>query len=166
MQKNISSFLSRGFTIIEIVLGIAMITMFLVSNTYYYKKILDVSHETTRNIQSGFLLEEGVESIKLMRDSSWATHIAPLNPAISYYLYWNGSSWTGTTTPQAIETVFTRTFIVTPVNRDVNDDIVASGGTLDPGTKKVQINVAWISRGNRATSTKSIETYITNLFTN
>lgn len=164
MHKNITPRL--GFTIIEIVLGIGMLTMFLVTNTYYFKKILDLSQETTRSIQSGFLLEEGIEAVKILRDTSWATNIKPLTPGIKYYLLWTGSTWSTTTQPQVIETVFTRSFTLSSVNRDGSDNIVASGGSPDAGTMKVVVDVAWTSKANRATSTKSVETYITNLFNN
>jgi len=166
MKINTITTHHAGFTIIEIVLGIGMITTFLVANAYYYKKILDVSQETTRSIQSGFLLEEGVESVKLMRDTGWAVNIATLTPGTTYYLYWTGLTWTATTTPQLIESVFTRSFTLAPVNRDSLDNIVTSGGVLDAGTKKIVVNVQWISKGNKATTTKSVETYMMNLFNN
>lgn len=166
MQKNTTTNHYKGFTIIEIILGIAMITVFLVSNSYYYKKLLDASQETTRNIQSGFLLEEGIEVAKLMRDTSWSANIAPLTLGAQYYFRWTGTAWEATTTPQIVETVFTRTFSASAVNRDGTDNIVTSGGVVDSGTKKIRVDVSWISKGNRATSTKSVETYITNLFSN
>lgn len=162
LQKN----KSYGFTILEIVLGIAMITAFLVSNSYYYKKVLDVSEETTHSIQSGFLLEEGVEAVKLLRNESWSTNIDPLVAGTPYYLHWTGAAWVLTTTPEQVETVFTRTLKFENVNRDGSDDIVTSGGALDAGTKKVVVDVSWSSKGNRATSTKSVEAYVMNLFDN
>ena len=158
MKKYTTPNQHAGFTIIEIVLGIAMITIFLVSNSYYYKKLLDTSQETTRNIQSGFLLEEGVEAVKLMRDGGWSANIAPLNLGTQYYLQWTGTAWEATTTPQIVESVFTRTFTASAVNRaiDGTDNIVTSGGAVDSGTMKIRVDVSWISKGNRATSTKSI----------
>ena len=155
---------SKGFSLIEIVLGVSMITTVLLSVMLYYKKVLDVSETTTRHIQSGFLIEEGFESIKLLRDTSWSTKIAPLSTSTSYYLYWSGTAWTATTTPQNIENVFTRTFRLSDVKRDGSDNI-AVAGTLDAGTKKVDVYVSWQKRGG-AMATDTAETYITNLFSN
>lgn len=155
----------RGFTLIEIVLATSMITTFLVSISMYYKKILDVSQDTTRHIQSGFLLEEGVEAVKLLRDTSWSTKIATLSTTTTYYLYWNGTSWTSTTTKQVTENVFTRSFTIADVRRDVSDNI-ASSGTYDPSSKKVVFVVEWSRKGSRATTTESAETYMMNLFNN
>jgi hypothetical protein len=156
---------TAGFTLIEIILATSIITTFLVSISMYYKKILDVSHDTTRHIQSGFLLEEGVEVVKLLRDTSWSTKIATLSTTTTYYLYWSSGTWTSTTTKQVVENVFTRSFTVADVTRDVSDNI-ASSGTFDPASKKVMFTVTWPRKGSRATTTESAETYIMNLFNN
>jgi len=157
--------ITAGFMLVEILIASAMVTMVLLSIQLYYKKVLDVSEDTTRHIQSGFLLEEGVEALKLMRDQSWSGKIAAIATSTTYQLYWNGSVWTATTTSQQIESVFTRTFVLSDVFRDGLDNI-ASAGTYDSGTKKVFMSVSWRYKGGNATTTESAETYITNLFTN
>lgn len=163
LRKKIS--LQKGFSLIEIVLGIGMLTVSLVSITSYYKKVLDVSNDTTRHIQSGFLLEEGLESVKMLRDQSWSTKIASLSTTTSYYLYWSGTQWTATTTSQLVENTFVRSFKLTDVKRDANDDI-ANVGTYDPGTKKLTVYVAWSHKGTKNVATDTAETYVTNLFNN
>ena len=155
---------NKGFMLLEVVIASAMITMVLLSIDLYYKKILDVSQETTRRIQSGFLLEEGFETLKLVRDQSWSGNIAVLIPGQTYQLRWTGTAWTVTTLPQPIENFFTRTFVIANVNRDASDNI-APPGTNDPGTKKIVMQVSW-REGRNATTTESAETYITNLFSN
>lgn len=159
---------SAGFTLIEIVLASAILSSFMVSIALYYKKILDVSENTTRYIQSGFLLEEGVEAVKLLRDESWSLGIAPLSTTTTYYLFWTGAKWTATTTPVIVESVFMRTFTVGDVFRDGSDNIVSTIalGTFGTSSKKIMFTVAWQSKGDRATTTKSAETYIMNLFNN
>ena len=163
--KNIFCSNEQGFSLIEIILGIGMLTMSLVSITSYYRKVLDVSNETTRHIQSGFLLEEGLESVKMLRDQSWASKIATLSTTTSYYLYWNGTQWTATTTRQIVENTFTRTFKLADVKRDGSDNI-SSAGTYDAGTKKVTVYVTWSRKGANNTATDTVETYIANLFNN
>lgn len=168
-QRIVSPKFSRhvhGFTLIEIVLATGMLTTFMLSISLYYKKILDVSQETTRHIQSGFLLEEGIEAIKLLRDTSWTSKIATLSTGTTYYLYWTGTTWTSTTTKQVVENVFTRSFTVANVNRDASDNIASSGGTLDAGSKKFTITVTSQLKGGKATTTDSAEAYVMNLFNN
>jgi len=157
---------NRGFTLIEIILAASILTTFMLSISLYYKKILDVSQDTTRHIQSGCLLEEGIEAVKLLRDTSWTSRIAPLSAGTTYYLYWTGTAWTSTTTKQIVEGVFTRSFSVANVNRDASDNIVSSGGTLDTGSKKFTFSVTWQLKGSRATTTESAEAYVMNLFNN
>lgn len=151
--------------LVEILIASAMITLVLLSISLYYKKVLDVSEDTTRHIQSGFLLEEGIEALKQMRDQSWSTKIVPITVGTTYYLNWTGTVWSATTVPQRVENIFTRSFVLSDVYRDGSDNI-ASSGTLDPGTKKVSIEVAWRYQGGNATTTESAETYITDLFSN
>ncbi|OGZ07036.1 MAG: hypothetical protein A2942_02955 [Candidatus Lloydbacteria bacterium RIFCSPLOWO2_01_FULL_50_20] len=154
-----------GFTLIEIVVAASMITISLVSIAMYYKKALDVSENTTRHIQSGFLLEEGLEAIKMLRDQSWSGNIATLSTTTTYYLYWSGTLWMSTTTPQKIENIFERSFRIAEVRRDGSDNI-ASSGTLDDGTRKVTVSVTWPVEGGGAATPDIAETYITNLLTN
>ncbi len=155
----------RGFSLIEIIIGTAMLTAILVSVSSYYKKVLDVSQNTTRHIQSGYLLEEGFESAKLLRDLGWTSKVATLSTTTTYYFYWNGTQWTATTTAQTVENVFTRSFVVRDVKRDGSDNI-ATAGTYDSGTKKFIISVAWAKKGGGGVATDTAETYVTNLFNN
>jgi type II secretory pathway pseudopilin PulG len=155
----------RGFTIIEIVLAVSMLMMALLSITTYYKKILDVSQDTTRHIQSGFLLEEEIEGVKMLRDAGWSTNILALSTSTTYYLYWNNTSWVTTTTPQVVEGLFTRSFKLSDVFRNASDNI-ASSGTYDRGTKKLNVSVVWRRKNSISYATDTAETYITDIFAN
>ena len=170
-RKNFLFSKNTGFSLIEIVLGIGMLTVSLVSITSYYKKVLDVSTDTTRHIQSGFLLEEGLESVKMLRAQGFTSMIAALSTTTTYYLYWSGTQWTSTTTPQMVENYFVRSFRLSDINRNdiagpTKDDIVSTGGVYDPGTKKVTMSVVWTRKGTKSMATDTAETYITNLFNN
>ena len=155
----------RGFTLVEVVVATSMITIALVSIALYYKKVLDVSEDTTRRIQSGFLLEEGLEATKLLRDEGWNANIGSLSTMTNYYLTWSGTFWRTTTVPLKVENVFTRTVKFSDVRRDGVDSI-ADTGTLDSGTKKVTVSVTWLVRGGNGMATDTAETYLTNLFSN
>ncbi len=163
--RNSSSLHRKGFSLIEIILALAIFTMFFVSISLYYRKMHDVSEDTRSHIQSGLLIEEGFEVVELFRGTSWATYIAPLATGTPYYLHWSGSDWSATTTPELVENIFTRTFTLSDVYRDGSSNI-ASAGTYDPGTKKLIVNISWLRRGNKTQATDSGETYIANLFHN
>ncbi len=156
----------KGFSLIEIVLAVAIFTMFFVSISLYYRKMHDVSEDTRSHIQSGLLIEEGFEVVGLFRGTSWDTYIAPLATGTPYYLHWSGTDWSATTTPELVENIFTRTFTLSDVYRDASSNIGPPTGTYDPGTKKLIVNISWLRRGNKTQATDSGETYITNLFHN
>lgn len=153
----------KGFGVLEIVIGIAILSFSLLGLFMVSHISLKIIDDDTGNIQAGFLLEEGLEAVKVLRDSGWDANIKTLNAGSNYYLTFNGSTWQSTTTNTYIDNVFERKFILENVNRDINDDISVSG-TPDQDTKKVTVYVSWL--GRNSTTTKSISTYITNLYGN
>jgi len=155
--------LARGFSLLEVIVGTAIISVSLISLTAALHSAMTVMDEGTKSIQAAFLLDEGAEAIRTMRDTSWNTNIASLNSGSSYYLEFDGLSWQATTSNIYIDGVFERSFVLEDVYRDANDDI-AGGGLLDLNTKKVSVFVSW--RAKAATTTKSVFTYITNLLNN
>ncbi len=114
-------------------------------------------------MQTALLLEEGVEAVKLLRDSGWTAKIAPLVPGVNYGVAYVSGAWTSTTSLKYIDNKFYRTFALTDVYRDSNDKI-ASSGALDSNTKKVVVSVS--VRTILGTTTKSISTYLANIFSN
>lgn len=160
------SLTKRGFSILEVVVTTGILSVLFVTISHHHKKIVDVGYLTTRSIQANFLLEEGMEAVKSLRDESWSLKIAGLSIGTPYYLYWSGTKWTSTTTPQMIENTFTRTFTVASTTRDVNYDIVQSGGTNDPGTRKVTIKVSWNALLSGELTLVKVDGYIMNIFSN
>ncbi len=156
---------NNGFGIIEIIIGSALISISLFSLAAVSGAAFKVAENTTRKIQASFLLEEGMEAIRFLRDESWSLNIAPLNAATPYYLNFSAGKWQIISSPTPnIDGIFERTFIISNVYRNIDDDIVSSGGILDAGTKKITFSVSWSLRG--ATTTKNLSAYITNLFNN
>lgn len=151
----------NGFGLLEIVIATAVIAVALFGLMAASRISLRLINETTRDIQAGFLLEEGVEAVKFLRDKGWEGNIASLTPGADYYLEFSGSSWRATTSKILIDGFFERKFVLENVYRDGNDDI-ASSGALDADTKKLVVFVSFVSRGS--TTTRSIPAYLTNLY--
>ncbi|MBI3632752.1 MAG: hypothetical protein HY226_00515 [Candidatus Vogelbacteria bacterium] len=153
----------KGAGIIEVIVGLAivMVGIFALIRTYGYYLKFGLLHKY--DVQASLLLEEGVEAVKLLRDTGWSSKISGLTVDSTYRLAFVNSSWTATTTKKYVDGIFDRTFTLSNVYRNSNDDISASG-TLDPGTKKLVVAVAY--RNGQSTTTKSISAYITNLFSN
>lgn len=129
-------------------------------------KGIQLSNQALRQTQASFLLEEGAEAVKSIRDASWAT-ISGLTLGTNYYMTFNTgtNTWSlGTTPLGTIDGLFTRTVVLSGVSRDSNDDIVTSGGTYDDArTKKVTVSVSW-PLSDASTSSKDLSFYISDIF--
>lgn len=153
-----------GFVLMEVVIACAIIavaTFVLVSSG---QKGMALSSRALNQTQASYLLEEGAESVKSIRDGSW-TNISNLTLDTVYYLsYDTGTNvWSLTTTPSTIDSIFTRTIVLSAVNRDANEDITDSGGTTDTRTKKVVVTVSWPA--SSGTVSKTLTFYLVDIFT-
>jgi len=163
MQPPLSS--QRGVSFVEIVIASAIILVLIATVTSVYNLYIERFDQTTASLKASYLLEEGVEAVKTMRDESWSGTIDTFDHGTKYYLTFatSSSSWNTTTTPVWIDGTHKRWVVFKKVYRDSEDDI-ASSGTEATGTKKVTVNVTWNDQSG--TSTKELATYITNLFNN
>lgn len=124
-----------------------------------------VVDESNLKLRAAFLAEEGLEAVRILRDTSFTANIAPLNLAQDYYLTFTAGAWQlGATPAPLVDNIFDRRVVLSAVYRDSSDAITTTGGTLDPNTKKITVQVSWSHRGRQATN--AISTYLTNLFSN
>jgi len=149
----------KGIGLIEIVIGVSVLAVSFLAISGFYQKALNVSRGTDKLTQASFLLEEGIEVARFLRDENWQ-NISTLSTGADYYLTFDGSAWSTTTTSTLIDSVFDRILVVEDVYRDFNDDIVFSGGVLDTDTRQVEISVSWYD--GTSTTTQIVSTYLTN----
>ena len=160
-QKILNKSSGKGFGLIEIIVGSAILTVSLIAISTYFQKSLQLSQDSRKTVQASFLLEEGIEVVKFFRDTSWQ-NISGLTAGTAYYLQFGASKWATTSSNIFVDNIFERKIVIDNVSRDANDDIVSSGGTNDADTKKSTVSVSWL--GRNGTTTKSISTYLTNIF--
>jgi len=150
-----------GLTLVEILVATSIILVFLLAlsgvNNLYFKTVL----LNTSSVRATFLAEEGLEAMRFLRDSSWINNISPLTINTGYNLVLEANTWKATTTSILIDNLFERVVNIREVYRDSSDDIVSSGGTLDPNTRFITVTVSW--RTGEATTTKLISTYLSNI---
>ncbi len=157
----------KGVTLVEAMVGIAIITFVFLSLVGGYDRFLAAELDVQPTTKAFYLAEEGIEAVKSIRDNSWSTRILTLSTTTTYYLNFSTTTatWTATTTQSTIDSYFYRTLTIADLQRNSSTkDIVTSGGVYDPDTKKITVTVSW--RNANATSSKSVTTYITNLFSN
>ena len=159
-RKNKNT-ISKGVSTVEVLVAAAIISIAVLSATAVAQKSIAIARQSLHSSQAAFILEEGAEAVRILRDNGWA-NISGLASATDYYLVFSGGTWTSTTTANTVG-IFTRSFTVTGVNRDITtSDIVTSGGVDDPGTKLITLTVTWEEGSN--TVTKTLSFYITDLF--
>ncbi len=152
----------KGISLVEVIIASSIISVSMIYISNVYGNFLTLSLENTDKVQAVFLLDEGVEAAKTMRNYAWSS-IASSTSATDYYLVWQSARWQSTTTPVIIDNKFIRKFTVSDVFRDASTlNIVTSGGVLNTDSKLVTFDVSWNYKG--ATSSKQISFYIFNLY--
>ncbi len=162
-MKAVKKDLEKGLTMVEVVIASAIILGTVLTLLGVHTLYLNVALGNAHSVKAAFLLEETLEVVRYLRDDSYSAKVSTLSNSTNYGVVLNGTMWQASTTSTSIDN-FQRYFTLSPVSRDANRDIVSSGGTLDPNTKLVTASVSWAKNG--ATTTKSISTYITNLYQN
>ena len=153
---------TQGFGLLEIVVAVSIISFSLFSVMSAVIMALMVSEESEKNIQAAYLLEEGVEALRILRDTNWQNNITNLATGVNYYFIFNNNAWQATTSATTpIDQTFERKFVLENVYRNGNDDI-AQIGSLDSGTKKAVVTVSWLAQ--KGTTTQSTAVYLTNIF--
>lgn len=134
----------KGVGLLEIVIAVAIISATFFSVLQVSVFTLKVMQGRNDKAKALAYAQEGIEAVRNMRDGGWTANISGLTFGATYYLTTSGAQWALTTTnPGMIGVKFTRTIVIANVSRDINDDIVTSGGTNDPKTKKVTVTVVW-----------------------
>ncbi len=156
--------MEKGFSIIEIIVVPAILLMIVLAVTNLFTAYVKASKGSLDSVKASYLLDEGVEVLKVFRDTSWNQKIASTTVDIPFRIVWNGSSWATTSSQVLVDGMFDRKITLSNVYRDNITKDIAPSGVIDNGTKKVNVSVTWNS--GSGTTTKTVEAYITNLFSN
>ncbi len=116
-------------------------------------------------VQAAYLLDEGVEALRFLRDEGYTANILPL-VGTTFDVGAVPTGYVATSTGALHLGAFTRTISMEAVHRRTSDDIIVPAGsadphTLDPGTVAVSVTVTW-PRGIPITAT----TYISDIHEN
>jgi len=162
---------SRGISIIELLVVIVIIGVAVVALLGFGTFSLRTASLLKQTTQASFLVQDYVEALKNYRDNTgWDDDdpgdnydgLGQVTTGIPLHLKLSGDTpprWQ-LLLGQETRGIFTGEIVVEPVERDGSDNIVESGGTVDPQTKKVTVTVSWEERGG--TRELETETYLTN----
>jgi len=152
--------LVSGFMMVEVLIALSIIVVSILAAMGVTQKSVSVSRQSLHAAQAAFLLEEGTEAMRILRDNNWS-NVSGLNPINTYYFSFSGTTWSVSEAPSQIG-IFTRTARVDSVNRDAVTGDISISGTNDPGTKLITITVSW-SESGRVVS-KNLMFYLSDIF--
>lgn len=150
---------NNGFLTVEIIVAVSILVVSVLAAMTVTQKSISVSRQALHVSEASFLLEEGAEVARILRDNAWS-NISSLSVGANYYPTFS-SSWTLSSTPSTVG-IFTRTVTVANVNRDPTSGDIAVSGANDPGTKLITITVSWNESGQNMNKTLSF--YIMDIF--
>ena len=145
---------------VEILIATSIITVSVLAAMAVTQKAVQVARQTLHTAQASFLLEEGAESAKILRDNNW-TNISALTLNTEYYPVFSDGTWTLSGTPQTVG-IFTRTVKINSALRDNITKDLGESGTADPQTMFVTVTVSWQEGGT--TVSKSLKFYLADIF--
>ena len=144
---------------VEVLIVVSVITVSIIVALSVAQKSIYLARQSLSQAKVAFLLEEGAEAARIVRDNNWS-NISSLTLGTDYYLVFSGGTWTLSVAPSTVG-IFTRKVVFSPAYRDVNQNL-ASSGTPDSQTVLVTVSVSWIDSGKNLS--KTIQFYLTDLF--
>jgi len=157
-MKN-KNYNQKGIAMVEILVAVSIMAVAFIAIMAVAQKSIYLARQGLHQSQSAFLLEEGAEAVRIVRDGAWSD-ISSLSTSTDYYPLFSGGTWILTQTPATIG-IFSRKVTVASVYRNGSDDIAGSG-TLDTGTKFVTVTISWQEGGQ--TLSKILSFYLSDIF--
>lgn len=157
-----SSNFEHAFSVIEILLAAALFLIFAsgaVGIVIHGHRMNLLGEQQAVATQ---FANEGIEAIRSIKNQNFAT-LSNTYCATGSGIARPSSVWTlkATGTSDTFDSLYNRVITICDVERDASGNIVASGGTIDPLTKKVTSTTTWTAGTNRNDSV-ALTTYITN----
>ena len=152
----------KGFTIIEILVAIAVIITAFTAILGFFAFEARVAERGRMRLEAISLAQEAMEAVRNFRDNTdWSSPgigIGTLTAGVDYHPISSSAGWDIVLGNEVINE-FTRAIVFNEVYRDVNHNISGSG-TEDENTRKVTITVSWSDR--QGSAEEILVTYITN----
>lgn len=144
----------QGQSIVELIISISIFVVIASSAMIIILGSFSSSRLAEEETQAHLLALEGIEAVRSIRDVNW-TNLANGDYGVASA----SGTWIFSGTFD-VHGKYTRKINVSSVNR-LNGNIVTSGGTLDPDSKKVQSRITWNFSPARA-NTITLTSYFTN----
>ena len=142
----------KGFGLLEVAVVSAIVLAVVLAVLSGFSKYIVISKGDIYETKANYLAEEGMEAVRILRDTSWSSNIPTDVPStIGVAFDPQTHEWQSTST-FAVDSMFERKITFEDVD------------VPDPKIRKVSVYVSW--KGTNSTSTKKLVTYISNIFSN
>jgi len=140
MRNNFSHIQNEvGQSLIELLIVIGLLAILLPAITAGLITSREGKPQQERRIHAAQLMKESQEVMRSIREASWSN----IETNGTYHPTQNGTAWTLTAGPEVIDGLMTRQIEIEDVQRDGNNQIVTSSGSVDPSTKKITTTLSW-----------------------
>ncbi len=129
----------KGQSLVEILLAMGLMAVFLPALLTGFVASREAKPQKQKRFAATVLLREAEEAVRSARESDWKN----IATAGTYYPVVSANEWALTSGSETTTEGFTREIIITDVERDINGDIIETGGIVDPSTKQIDITVSW-----------------------
>lgn len=157
-MKNINE---KGFGIIEVLVASTISIVVLLGIANYLNYAMKVSAEGSRKVEALYHAKSLIEQSRAFRDEDWDI-LWDLTKDANYYFKQSATTpkkWVEVSGQRIFEG-YTMQVVFSSVNRDLNDDIVSTGGGGDDNTIKVTSTVTYSTRDG--TGQVELFEYLTN----
>jgi type II secretory pathway pseudopilin PulG len=140
-MKKISS--SNGITLVEVFVSVTIVSFMLIVIGFSIQSYVSARKTLLANTKALYLAEEGQEILRAIRDDDW-NDLETLTQNTPQYISLTSTTYGITNVVETIDTNYIRSFVVKPVYRNVQDDIVPAttvGATIDGGSLEIEVRV-------------------------
>jgi len=146
---------SQGFSLVEIIVAVALFMIIVGGLAVLAIGGPMTSLKNQKRTQVNVFLTQSWEAVNSIRNQNWANLVNGVHGLSS-----SSGLWTFSASSDSYQGII-RQITVADVNRDNGGSIVSSGGTIDPDTKKITIDLKWSPTAD-VSQNLTVSSYLTN----
>ncbi len=149
-----------GFGLVEIIVAIALFVTIATVGITTVLGSFSSNRLGDEETEAALVAQEGIEAARSIVKKGWSTPFLATTCSGGCGVSSSSGSWIWSGTAN-VSSPFNRQIYVSSVQRNGSGDVVTSGGTDDPDTKKITSRVSWNFTSARANIVELV-TYVTN----
>lgn len=160
---------NRGVLLVEVLVAASIITISVLAATAVAQKSISMTQRTLHTAQAAFLIEEGAELTRVVRDQGWANFSSITKGNLYHPVDTGGGQWRFAGDAETIDRFTRSVAFYSACRNNSTGDLIDAGkvtscsvGVEDLRTLLVDVAVSWSEAGENVT--KNIMFYIADIF--